>query len=115
MITRTCGLSAGSRFLTGRLDLSLKAQQVSVGRGEGAPMYSGSVKCTQHDFQAQAQSKRKFTPMRPAPDVLTGDLSVPQVQLLDAFVSQALRVCFDVRSLLETWRNLPDQLPLHVG
>ena len=51
---------------------------------------------------------------RAVPDILVRDLGVTQVELHDALLPHALRVQLEARSLLETWRNLSDQLPLRV-
>lgn len=48
------------------------------------------------------------------PDILVRDLGVTQVQLHNALLSHALCVQLEARSLLETRRNLSDQLPLRV-
>ena len=51
---------------------------------------------------------------RPVPDILVCDLGVTQVELHDALLPQVLCVQLEARSLLETRRNLSDQLPLRV-
>lgn len=51
---------------------------------------------------------------RAVPDILVRDLGVPQVELHDALLPQALCIQLEARSLLETWSNLSDQLPLCV-
>lgn len=51
---------------------------------------------------------------RAVPDVLVRDLGVTQVELHDALLPHALWVQLEARSLLETRRNLSDQLPLRV-
>lgn len=51
---------------------------------------------------------------RTLPDILIRDLGVAQVELHNALLSQALCIQLEARSLLESWSNLPDQLPLRV-
>lgn len=70
-----------------------------------------------HELRAPAMEHmgyRAASKQKVVPDILVRDLGVTQVELHNALLPHALCVQLEARSLLETWRNLFDQLPLHV-